>query len=203
MTDFAKMDNMTEPVGPTVQNGSSNDTDTAPEAQASDRVAILREAADECDTAGAAYTARAQNEHAAAAFTLMETFLRMANEAEYVAAPCGIGGCEPGGEPCDTHERLMAHAEGDHELCEPDCWTTDEPPAPAHPAEITFRIETYDGGLWLPIGYPRSTLAEAREVRNIRRTRVPGARFRIVEWTAAARVIESDEVPASTEAVNA
>lgn len=42
-------------------------------------------------------------------------------ETEYMATPCSPGGCEPGGEPCDTHERLMAHAEGDHELCGSEC----------------------------------------------------------------------------------
>lgn len=46
---------------------------------------------------------------------------RMADEAEYVATPCSVGGCDPGGEPCSTHERLMGHGEGDHELCEPGC----------------------------------------------------------------------------------
>jgi hypothetical protein len=92
-----------------------------------DRVAILREVADECDEAGAAYTGRAQNEHAGAAFTLMETFLRKANEAEYAATPCDFVACEPGGEPCSTHERLMAHAEGEHELCAPDCGSTASP----------------------------------------------------------------------------
>lgn len=90
-----------------------------------DRAALLREVADECDKAGAAYAARAQNEHAAGAFTLMETFLRKANEAEHVATPCDFMACEPGGEPCSTHERLMAHAEDDHELCTPDCGTTE------------------------------------------------------------------------------
>lgn len=90
-----------------------------------DRAALLREVADECDEAGAAYTARAQNEHAAGAFALMETFLRKANEAEYVATPCDFAACEPGGEPCSTHERLMAHGEGDHELCGPECRTPD------------------------------------------------------------------------------
>lgn len=41
--------------------------------------------------------------------------------AEFLNAPCAPGACEEGGEPCSTHERLWAHAEGDHELCEPDC----------------------------------------------------------------------------------
>lgn len=88
-----------------------------------DRGAWWREAADECDEAGAAYTARALNEHAAGAFALMEAFLRKANETEYVATPCDFAACEPGGEPCSVHERLMAHAEGDHELCAADCGT--------------------------------------------------------------------------------
>jgi len=88
------------------------------------RVDVLREAADICDEAGAVYTSRALNDHAGAAFDLMERFQRKANEAEYVATPCSVGGCEPGGEPCSTHERLKAHAEGDHELCAPDCGTT-------------------------------------------------------------------------------
>jgi hypothetical protein len=86
-----------------------------------DRADVLREVADICDEAGAVYTAKALNEHADAAYQLMARFQRKANEAEYVATPCSVGGCEPGGEPCSTHERLMAHAEGDHELCAPDC----------------------------------------------------------------------------------
>lgn len=42
-------------------------------------------------------------------------------ETEYMATPCSPSDCEPGGEPCDTHERLMSHAEGDHELCGSEC----------------------------------------------------------------------------------
>jgi hypothetical protein len=45
--------------------------------------------------------------------------------AEVVAAmhvPCSFPPCDTGpGEPCDTHERLWAHAEGEHELCGPEC----------------------------------------------------------------------------------
>jgi hypothetical protein len=89
-----------------------------------DRAAILREAAEICDEAGAVYASKELNDHAAVAYRLMERFLRKADEAEYVATPCDFVGCEPGGEPCSTHERLMAHAEGDHELCEPDCGTS-------------------------------------------------------------------------------
>lgn len=83
----------------------------------------LREVADTCDEAGGGYTARALNEHAAAAFDLMEHFQRQANEVQYAATPCSFVACEPGGEPCDTHERLMGHFEGDHDLCGPECRT--------------------------------------------------------------------------------
>lgn len=88
---------------------------------AAESAAARRVAADDCDKAGGAYGERGADGAAGAAFALMEAFLRKANEAEYVAAPCSVGGCEPGGEPCSTHERLMAHAEGDHELCGDEC----------------------------------------------------------------------------------
>ncbi|MFJ2000295.1 hypothetical protein [Streptomyces chartreusis] len=88
---------------------------------AGQRPDILREVADICDEAGANYTAKAFNDHATGAYELMERFQRKANEAEYLATPCDFVACEPGGEPCSTHERLMAHAEGEHELCAPDC----------------------------------------------------------------------------------
>jgi hypothetical protein len=78
-----------------------------------------------------------------------------------------------------------------------------EQPAEAHPTETTFRIETYDGGTWLPIGYYRPTLEEARIIRDNRRARTKATPLRIVEWTEAARVIETDDVPAGTEAVQA
>ncbi|WP_434744613.1 hypothetical protein [Streptomyces sp. A-14] len=115
---------MTHPGGPGWIHSPGADTRcldarpaAAPPAPA-DRAAVLREAADECDKAGGIYASRSQNEHAGAAFALMDTFRRQADEAEYVATPCSVGACEPGGEPCTTHERLMAHAEGDHELCD-------------------------------------------------------------------------------------
>lgn len=83
------------------------------------RIATLREAAAECDKAAGLYAAKGQNDHASAMFALMERFLREANEVEYRTTPCSVASCDPGGEPCTTHERLMAHAEGDHELCAP------------------------------------------------------------------------------------
>ncbi|MFJ8784994.1 hypothetical protein [Streptomyces sp. NPDC102476] len=87
-----------------------------------DRAAGWLDAAAECNRAGGAYAQRGTNDAASAAFALMETFLRKAGEAEYVATPCDpMVPCEDGGEPCSTHERLMGHAEGDHELCAPDC----------------------------------------------------------------------------------
>jgi hypothetical protein len=86
------------------------------------RVTAYREAADICDEAGGAYTARALNDHAAGAFSLMEHFLRKANEAEFAATPCDpMVPCEDGGEPCHTHERLLGHMEGDHCLCGDEC----------------------------------------------------------------------------------
>ncbi|MFF7880976.1 hypothetical protein ACH40F_08140 [Streptomyces sp. NPDC020794] len=79
----------------------------------------------------------------------------------------------------------------------------EEPPVPARPTETDFVIERHDGLQWLPIGYPRPTLDEARQVRDGRRVKAPADRFRILEWTATARVIETDEVPAGAEAVTA
>lgn len=87
--------------------------------------AVLRAVADHCDEAGAEYGRRAVFDQATAAFALMETFRRAADKAEYAAARCDFVACEPGGEPCDTHERLMAHAEGDHELCDHQAAGTD------------------------------------------------------------------------------
>ncbi|NUP15464.1 MAG: hypothetical protein HOZ81_05040 [Streptomyces sp.] len=96
-----------------------------------DRADVLREVADICDEAGASYAAKELNDQAGVAFALMERFQRKADEAEYVATPCDpMVPCEDGGEPCRIHERLMAHAEGEHELCEPDCGL--------HPAAAAF-----------------------------------------------------------------
>ena len=91
------------------------------------RAAPWLDAAAECNKAGGAYAEREDDSAAGAAFALVETFLRKAGEAEYVATPCTpMVPCEDGGEPCSTHERLMSHVDGDHELCEPGCgepWT--------------------------------------------------------------------------------
>ena len=36
--------------------------------------------------------------------------------------PCSVPvACEPGGEPCERHEREESHAEGEHELCGAEC----------------------------------------------------------------------------------
>ncbi|GGW81999.1 hypothetical protein [Streptomyces griseoloalbus] len=87
-----------------------------------DQAAPWLDAAAECNKAGGIYSERGANDAADVAFALMETFLRKAGQAEYVATPCsGPVPCEDGGEPCDVHERLMGHAEGDHELCAPNC----------------------------------------------------------------------------------
>jgi hypothetical protein len=134
---------------------------------AADRAAVYREVAAECDKAGGAYGQRGANDAAGAAFALMETFLRKADEAEYVAAPCSVGGCEPGGEPCSTHERLMAHAEGDHELCAPDCGGAVDRVAAeteAQPPLHRWRVETRDGlaDQWAP-GSPYPSRQQAVE----------------------------------------
>lgn len=92
---------------------------------ATHRADTLREAADICDEAGSVYGSRGADDAAGAAFALMERFQRKADEAEYVATPCDpTNPCEDGGEPCHVHERLQAHAEGDHCLCAPDCGLT-------------------------------------------------------------------------------
>lgn len=75
-------------------------------------------------------------------------------------------------------------------------------PVDAYPPELTFRIETHDAGTWLPTGYPRPTLEEARIVRENRRARTQQL-FRIIEQTETSRVVESDEVPAGAEVVQA
>jgi hypothetical protein len=81
--------------------------------------AVLYVFADHCDTAAADYARRALNDQAGGAYALMETCVRAAGQAEYAAARCDFVACDPdGGEPCATHERLLAHAEGDHELCD-------------------------------------------------------------------------------------
>lgn len=42
--------------------------------------------------------------------------------APAVRTPCSFPSCDTGpGEPCTRHEREQAHAEGDHELCGPEC----------------------------------------------------------------------------------
>jgi hypothetical protein len=51
------------------------------------RAATLRDAVEICDEAGAVYTSKALNEHAAGAYALMERFQRKAEEAECACDP--------------------------------------------------------------------------------------------------------------------
>lgn len=75
-----------------------------------------------CEKAGGLYSKIGNENSAGTAFALMDSFLRKSGEVDYAATPCSSPvACEDGGEPCDTHERLMGHIEGDHELCPPDC----------------------------------------------------------------------------------
>ncbi|MFD8771379.1 hypothetical protein [Streptomyces sp. NPDC059916] len=92
------------------------------------RASLLREFAEIAEgqrQLGPAFGARksAQVSENVGILRVSAEFRRLAAEAEYVATPCSPGGCEPG-DPCSTHERLMAHGEGDHELCEPNCGTS-------------------------------------------------------------------------------
>ncbi|MGW8679594.1 hypothetical protein ACWGNN_00745 [Streptomyces sp. NPDC055817] len=130
-------------------NDAIDREETAEQAALETQAAGWLGAAAECNKAGSAYAERGAVDAAGAAFSLMETFRRKAAEAEYVATPCDPGGCEPGGEPCHTHERLAAHGEGDHELCGPDCGTS---AAEAHPAEHTWAAELHDpiANEWVP-----------------------------------------------------
>ena len=133
-------------------------------------------AAAECNRAGGAYAERGADAAAGAAFALMETFVRKAGDAEYVATPCsGPVPCEDGGEPCDVHERLMGHIEGDHELCAPDCgaaWqraqdavsSSPVSAAPRHDEEARcFVVEPHAAHDWLP--FPGSGLVAKGVVR--------------------------------------
>lgn len=130
---------------------------------------FLREAAAVCDEAASVYAARGAedadsgaNTAAGALFALMETFLRKASEAEYVVTPCDpMVPCEDGGEPCHVHERLMAHAEGDHDLCEPNCGTAVpvSSPPPAQPtADATHGLSVqHADALWDAVAIPGPT----------------------------------------------
>jgi hypothetical protein len=90
--------------------------------------AVLEEAADEAERVAESLRAHHEFERSTGALDVMTELRRLAAEAEYAATPCsGPVPCEDGGEPCDTHERLMGHAEGDHELCAPDCAAVQQP----------------------------------------------------------------------------
>lgn len=92
------------------------------------RAAILRGAADVAEdlreferTVGARKSAQISEN--VGILRVAKQLRRLADEAECAATPCDFVACDPGGEPCDTHERLMAHADGEHELCGPGCKT--------------------------------------------------------------------------------
>ncbi|MCX4596152.1 hypothetical protein OG819_42825 [Streptomyces sp. NBC_01549] len=75
---------------------------------------------------------------------------RVAGEApqpETQVTPCSQPNpCEDGGDPCATHEREQAHAEGDHGLCGPDC-TADR-------CTCDSEDHTHDGGCPAAVSQP-------------------------------------------------
>ncbi|MFE5140379.1 hypothetical protein ACFRDV_22325 [Streptomyces fagopyri] len=77
--------------------------------------------------------------------------------------------------------------------------------AAAYPLTVSFVVERYDPEQkrWGALGYPQASLVMAQLKRDNRRARGSEQILRIVEWTESARVIESDEVPADAEAVQA
>ncbi|MFD7999887.1 hypothetical protein [Streptomyces mirabilis] len=71
---------------------------------------------------------------------------RMADEAQQ-PTPCSQPNpCEDGGDPCTTHEREQAHADGDHGLCGPDC-TADR-------CTCDSEDHTHDGGCPAAVSQP-------------------------------------------------
>ncbi|MFI7329305.1 hypothetical protein ACIBQ3_32300 [Streptomyces rubiginosohelvolus] len=121
---------MTHPDGPGWIHSPGSDTRcldarpaAAPPAPA-DRAAVLRWVAATLDGRAAVLKDLSSSDYGEESFAARELteqadrLRALVDEAEYVATPCSVGACEPGGEPCTTHERLMAHAEGDHELCD-------------------------------------------------------------------------------------
>lgn len=89
--------------------------------EAKEQAAFLREHADQfaaMDPVEAALAGQFAWHNAAAVLR------KRANELEFAATPCDGVPCEPGGEPCSTHERLLGHYEGMHELCGSECGAT-------------------------------------------------------------------------------
>lgn len=114
-----------------------------------DRAALIREVIDRLETRARQAPAPGARLHSFrdVARVLVAELHDMAGEArderetqaaEVVAAmhvPCSFPPCDTGpGEPCDTHERLWAHAEGDHELC-----------GPEYPAVVAQQPEAAEG----------------------------------------------------------
>ncbi|NEB83946.1 hypothetical protein G3I43_07100 [Streptomyces anulatus] len=171
---------------------------TAPPAPA-DRAAVLREAADTVAldrdaTSGPRSGAR---QGMTRAVTLLR---RKADEAEYIATPCSVGGCDPGGEPCTTHERLMAHAEGDHELCD---HMAGEAAAgahqtEAHPPSVEYIAEVLElDGAWEYLGADADPAVATRRRDSVTR-RYPDAQTRTVRKTTTYTVEPTPAVPTTT-----
>ncbi|WP_086780034.1 hypothetical protein [Streptomyces griseus] len=173
----------------------------APPAPA-DRAAMLREAADAVNNTEfpAEYVDLFDNGARWASMLLRA----LADEAEYVATPCSFGACEPGGEPCTTHERLMAHAEGDHELCDheaDDAAAGVQPPTTteAHPPNSSWLVEwREEGGDWV-VAYPTHDRSKALNRLSRGREEARDWQWRLVRETRT-YTVEPTEQPAAPAA---
>jgi hypothetical protein len=108
-----------------------------------DRPVILREAAERVTGHAADHFPDEYDDYAD---QLAAELRRMADEAQQ-PTPCSVPNvCEDGGDPCTTHEREQAHAEGDHGLCGAEC-TADR-------CTCDSEDHTHDGGcpLYKPDG---------------------------------------------------
>jgi hypothetical protein len=181
------------------------------------RAAVLREAADEL---AAPYEPESGYDRGRA--WVIEELRRMAVEAQQ-PTPCDKpNACEDGGDPCTTHEREQAHAEGDHGLCGVECsadrCTCDsedhthdggcplyepdgdaqqpETQADAHPPTVTWEIESPRCGTWASWGTTYDEHDWARQRFEDAIDHVPARRFRLVRATTT-YTVEAEPKPAT------
>ncbi|WP_411095946.1 hypothetical protein [Streptomyces sp. 020-2-3H-GM] len=169
--------------------------DAAPPAPA-DRAAVLREAADTVlDIIG---TEARLPQTISGVYRAADRLRALADESEYTATPCSFGACEPGGEPCTTHERLMAHAEGDHELCD-HAAGVQPPTSEAHPPRVEYIAEVLeDDGMWMYLGADPDPAVATRRRASVTRRHLD-AETRTVRKTTTYTVEPEPAAPAAPE----